>query len=76
MPTWLIQIIVLLIIQAIIYLITSKPKIPKPEAAQTMDNPTADADKPMSVTFGTITQSDPNVLWYGNKSISTFKVSA
>jgi hypothetical protein len=74
MPTWLIQIIVLLIIQAIIYLLTPKPKTPKPPAAQTMDDPTADWDKPMAVVFGTVIQRDPNVLWFGDKAIVSKKI--
>jgi hypothetical protein len=41
-----------------------------------MDNPTADAGRPVPVVFGTVTVKGLNVLWYGDKSKQTKKVKA
>lgn len=76
MPTWLIQIIVLLIIQLIIYMLTPKPKTPKPAAAQTMESPTTDAGRPIPKIWGTKLVEDPNCWWYGEKSIVQQKIKA
>lgn len=74
MPTWLIQIIVLLIIQLIIALLTSHPKQPKPPAADPLENPTIDAGRPIPRLWGTMWQEDSNILWYGDKQITFKKV--
>ena len=54
-------------------LLMPKPKTPKPDAAKDLDNPTAEAGKPIPVVFGTITVKGLNVLWYGDKQTSTYK---
>lgn len=61
-------------LQVVAYLIMPKPKAPKPDAAQQMDDPTADAGRPIPVIFGTVTVKNPNVLWFGEKGIKTGKV--
>lgn len=50
-----------------------KPKTPKPDAAKDLDNPTAEAGKPIPVVFGTVTVKGLNVLWFGEKQIHTYK---
>jgi predicted phage tail protein len=55
-------------ISIIAYLIMPKPKAPKPEAAKDLENPTAEAGKPIPVLFGTMTIKGINVLWFGDKS--------
>lgn len=57
-------------------LLAPKPKTPKPEAAKDLENPTAEAGRPIPVVFGTITVKGLNVLWYGDKSFRTVKVKA
>ncbi len=58
------------------YLLMPKPKAPKPEAVKDLEDPTAEAGRPVPVVFGTITVKGLNVLWYGDKSSKTYKVNA
>lgn len=50
------------------YLLAPRPKPPKPGEAAQMNDPVAEAGKPIPVVFGTITVKEPNVLWFGEKS--------
>jgi hypothetical protein len=61
---------------AVSILLRPKIKTPKPEAAKDLENPTADAGRPIPVVFGTITVKGVNVLHYGDKKHRTYKVSA
>jgi hypothetical protein len=61
---------------ALLALFMPKPKAPKPPEATDLENPVAEAGKPIPVVFGTITVKGLNVLWYGNKSHETKKVKA
>lgn len=72
----LVQIAVALAIQTIAYVLTPKPKGPKPEAVKQLENPTAEAGKPVAVPFGTVWITEPNILWFGDKSSRTSKVRA
>lgn len=56
-----------LLFAAVSYLLQPKPKVEQP-AAQDMDNPTADAGRPVPVVFGTVRVQSLNVLWYGDKA--------
>jgi len=67
---------IFLVLQVVSYLLMPKPKVPKPEAAKDMDNPTAEAGREIPVVFGTVTIKGLNILDYGDKSISTFQVDA
>ena len=61
---------------AVAYLIMPQPKREKPPEVQDMDNPTADAGRPIPVVFGTVTVKGLNVVWYGDKNIRNTEVSA
>lgn len=76
MPVWIVATLVSLAISVAAYMLAPKPKQPKPEAAKEMENPTADAGRPVPVVFGEVTIKGPNVLWFGDKSISSYKVKA
>lgn len=71
-----VQLAIALAMMVIGYLIMPKPKTPKPEAAKDMEDPTAEAGRPIPVIFGTVMVKGPNVLWFGDKSIKTYKVNA
>ena len=60
-------------LQVIGYLLMPKPKQPKPPAATDIDDPTAEAGRPIPVVFGSITLTSPNNLGYWDKEISTRK---
>jgi hypothetical protein len=51
------------------YLLSPKPKAPKPAAAQDITAPTAEAGRPAPYIAGTITTTGPNVIWFGDKKI-------
>lgn len=65
---WLVALIVSTALNVAAYVITPKPKAPKPEAIQQADSPTAEADKPMPVLFGTGRISETNVIGWWDKS--------
>ncbi len=71
---WLVALIVSVAINVATYLITPKPKAPKPPAVQQADNPTADANKPIAVLFGTARMKEPNVLGFWDKTTRQYQV--
>lgn len=71
-----IYVVISIVISLIAYAFAPKPKMPKPQAASEMENPTADAGRPIPVVFGTLTIKGPNFLWYGEKNVRTFKVKS
>lgn len=58
---------------AISLLFMPRPKARKPEEMKDLEEPTAEAGRPIPVVFGTITVKGLNVLWYGDKSSRTYK---
>lgn len=64
------------IVQVVAYVLTPKPKGPKPDAVQQMENPTAESGRPLPVPFGTIWMKEVNILWFGDKSTKNYKVKA
>lgn len=73
---WFIPLIVGLILNIISYLLAPKPKQAKPAAAQDLEDPTAEAGRPIMVVFGDMTIKSPNVLWFGEKRTRRYKVKA
>lgn len=61
---------------AISYLLAPKIKKPKPEEVKDLDDPSAEAGRPIPVVFGTMTVKGLNLLWYGEKGKRTYKVKA
>lgn len=62
---WFVQLLIGLALNIIAYLIMPKPKPPKPEAAKDLENPVAEAGKPIPVVSGSITVKGLNILWFG-----------
>ena len=75
MPWWILLAAVAVSV-AVSILLRPKVKTPKPDAAKDMENPTAEAGRPIPVVFGTITVKGLNVVWFGDKSRRTYKVKA
>lgn len=75
MPFWLL-IVVALVATALNILLQPKIKTPKPDAAKDLEDPTAEAGKPIPVVFGTVMVKGLNVLWFGDKRVKTQKVKA
>lgn len=75
MAWWLIVVAAIAAV-AITTLLIPRPKAPKPEAVKDLEDPTAEAGRPIPVVFGTITVKGLNILWYGDKSLRTYKTDA
>lgn len=73
---FLIAVVVSVALNVIATMLLTRHNDQKPDAAQEMEDPTAEAGKPIPVPFGTITVKAPNVLWFGEKSTREFKVRA
>lgn len=73
---WFIPLLVGLALNIIAYLIMPKPKAPKPQAASDLEDPTAEAGRPIPVVFGTVTIKGLNIIWFGEKNMKTYQVSA
>jgi hypothetical protein len=67
--------IIALALMVVAYLIMPKPKQASPEV-QDMDDPTAEAGRPIPVLFGTMTIKGLNVLWFGEKRYQKRKIKA
>lgn len=73
---WWLLIAAVVVSVAISFLLRPKVKAPKPDATKDLEDPTAEAGRPIPVVFGTITVKGLNVLWFGNKGQRTYKVKA
>lgn len=71
---WIIQIAIAVAMTILSYVLTPKPKGPKPEAVQEAENPTAEAGRPIPVLFGTKIVKEVNVLGFWDKSSRQFKI--
>lgn len=49
------------------YMLMPKPKQQKPPSTEDLDDPTAEAGRPIPVIFGSMKVKSPNVIWYGDK---------
>ena len=71
----LIMFAIALAMQVVAYLLMPKPKQPKPDAARDLENPVAEAGKPIPVVFGTVTVKGLNVLWFGDKQVKEYEIN-
>ena len=73
---WVVAIIGSVALQVVSMLLRPKPKQSRDASVKELEAPTASAGKPVGVVFGRVIVKDPNVLWFGDKSSSTYKVKA
>jgi len=71
-----VSLLISLALSIVSYLIAPKPKVAKPEAAKDLEDPTAEAGRPIPVLFGTVTIKGLNALYSGEKSKRTYEVKA
>lgn len=71
-----ISLLISIALSVVSYLIAPKPKRTKADAVKDLEDPTAEAGRPVPVAFGTIMVKGGNVLWFGEKAIRTYQVSA
>ena len=76
MVAWFIPLIIGFALSVVAYLLMPKPKQPKPPAAQDLENPTAEAGRPLPVVFGSLRVKGTNILWYGDKALTEREVNA
>ena len=74
--SFLVQLVVGISLQVIGYLLKGQPKTSKSEAVKDLENPTAEAGRPIPVPFGEVEIKGLNVLWYGQKYTRTYEVKA
>ena len=58
------------------YLLAPKPKQPKPPSLDDLEEPTADAGRPIPVIMGSVTMKGLNVIYKGDKSRQTREVKS
>lgn len=72
--SFMIELAIVIALQVVVYVLTPKPKGPKPEAVRDLENPTAAAGRPIPRLFGTALIKGANIVWFGNKATNTFEV--
>jgi len=75
--SFIIQIVVSLVLTAISYALSPKPKNTPPKAAGLDDFnlPTAEEGRPIPVVFGTVLLRGPNVVWAGDLRVDPIRKS-
>ena len=73
---WFVMMLVSLALNVIAYLLQPKPKTSQPASTEDMEDPTAEAGRPIPVLFGTMTIKGTNILWYGEKQVTSYKKSS
>lgn len=73
---FLIRLVVGVALQVIGYLLMGKPKGTKPDTVQDLEDPTAEAGRPIPVIFGQIEVKGVNIIFFSEKSTKTFMVKA
>ena len=64
---FLVNLLIGVALQIIGYMLAPKPPREQPPEAQDMENPTAEAGRPVPVVFGSVIITSPNYLWWGDK---------
>ncbi len=67
------QIVWMVALSILSALLAKKPEKPKKATLSDVNIPTATANKPIPVIFGTIWLKDPNVVWYGDLGTKAIK---
>jgi hypothetical protein len=73
---WWLSLLIGLALSVVSYLLAPKPKKAQPPPTTPLEDPTAEAGRPIPVLFGTHIFKDPNILWFGQKSAHTYEVDA
>lgn len=58
------------------YLLAPKPKQPKLPSVDDLEEPTAEAGRPIPVVWGSVEMSGTNVIWYGDKKLKKRKIKS
>tara|TARA_Y100000593_G_scaffold83521_2_gene157504 strand:- start:5508 stop:5744 length:237 start_codon:yes stop_codon:yes gene_type:complete len=75
MPFWfLIQLVIGVVLMVVAYAILPKPKKQKPPESADLDDPTAEAGRPIPVVFGSLEVKGGNILWFGDKGKKDYEI--
>lgn len=74
LPAWVVALIVSTVLNVAAFIITPKPKAPKPSAVEDAKAPTADKGRPVPKVWGTVTVRGINVLWWGDRSKNSYMI--
>lgn len=67
------DILIQLAMLVVSYVLTPKPKVAKPPAAEQSENPVAEAGMPIPKVFGTMRVKSLNTLWFGDKYVHEYQ---
>ena len=70
----LLNLVFAIVLQVIAYALTPKPRTTKPPESRDLENPTAEAGRPIPVVFGTMTVRGINVIHYADKAKRDYEV--
>lgn len=76
MVAWFVPFLISLALSVVSYVITPKPQQNASSAVRQGEAPVAQAGMPIIKTWGTVWQTEPNVLWTGEMSTKKYKVEA
>lgn len=71
---WVVMLAISLALNVASYILAPKPKSARPDAVKDLEEPTAEAGRPIPVIFGTLELRSPNVLWVGDKSTRQYEI--
>lgn len=74
--TFLIQLLVGVALQVVGYLLMPQSSSSSEEEFDPMEDPTAEAGRPIPVVFGEIWVDDVNIIWFGDKATTTREVDS
>ena len=71
---WWLSLLIGILLSVVSYLLTPRPKQPQPEAVKDLEDPTAEAGRPIPVLFGTMTIKSLNCIWFGDKGHAEYEI--
>lgn len=76
LAAFFVQLLVGITLMVLAFLIMPKPKPEKPAASRDLENPTAEAGRPIPVVFGTMFVKGGNVIDYMDKGKKDLQINA
>lgn len=64
---WFLQLLLGVALNIVAYLLAPKPPQQQPAEVKDLDDPVAEAGKPLPVVFGSIRVQGLNIMWFGDK---------
>lgn len=77
MAFWpIIQILIGVLLMVVSFAMMPQPKKQKPQPSSDLDDPTAEAGRPVPVVFGSVEVKGANIIWFGDKGKVDYEVNA